>query len=61
MDSAGLTFGYEVYPYEHRCEGTEASLCYCPTSTPQNCTSMQAVAVTCQRPGTYSQIIFPSI
>ena len=55
MDTTDLTFGYEVYPYQHTCKGTEASLCYCPI-TPNNCTSTQAVAVMCKRPGTHSNL-----
>ena len=53
---SNLTYGYPFYPYQHNCVGNEASLCYCPIST-RNCTSNEAVAIRCQRPGIYLLII----
>ena len=50
VHALNLTFGYPFYPYQHNCVGTEASLCYCPIEY-RNCTSNQAVAIRCQRPG----------
>ena len=45
-----LTYGYEILSYRHTCVGNEVSLCDCPTLH-QNCTSMNAVAIKCKRPG----------
>ena len=50
VNAADLTYGYEILSYRHDCEGNELSLCDCPT-TNQTCTSMDVVAIMCQRPG----------
>ena len=52
MNISSLTYGYSFYPYQHNCVEDEASLCYCPIQY-RNCTSLQAVAIKCQRPGIY--------
>ena len=52
IGTTDLTYGYEILSHRHACVGNEDSLCHCPT-IPQNCTSMSAVAIMCQRPGNH--------
>ena len=50
INATDVHYGYEILPYRHECAGNEVGLCYCPT-LPHNCTSMDVVAIMCQRPG----------